>query len=126
MTGRLQMTVRSSPIVDELCYRSAMGLLGALLGSIVSFLIALPLLYLEIMSASLARVLLAGVIAGGAVGVITPGALVYVVPTFLYFLGGIFSATLGAIEIAPSASTQRWLLAAFIFGAVYVVVLFLL
>jgi len=119
------MAVHPSDIVDEVCYRGAMGLVGALLGSFVTLIAALPLIYFDLVSTSLSRVLLAGVIAGGTVGVITPGALIYGVQAVVYFLAGIFSAVLGAIEIAPPTSTPKWLLAAFLFGAAYVVALFL-
>jgi hypothetical protein len=100
--------------------------LSALLGGFASLIIGLPLIYLDMVSTSLSHLSLAGVIAGGAVGMIVPGVVIYGVQAVLYFLGGIFSALLGAIDIAPPTTTPKWLMGAFIFGAAYVAALFLI
>jgi hypothetical protein len=92
-------------------------LLGALLGAFVSVVIALPVMYLAHMTPSFARPTIAGAIAGAVVGAVAPGTLIHGVPAALYFVLGLFGAMVGGSD--PPTVTPKWLLAAFLFGAVY-------
>ncbi len=120
------MRTETSSLAGELWYRGAMGLLGGVIGLVFAFAVALPLAYWEVLPLPLAQASLAGAAAGAVVGVLIPETVFYGMQVAAYFVFGLFAVAAGGVAPEPASGTPKWLWAAFLFGAAYLVVLALL
>lgn len=119
------MRTRSSGLAGELWYRGAVGLLGGLIGLLFAFVVALPLAYWGVLFVPLATATLAGAAAGAVVGMLVPETIFYGMQATAYFIFGLFAVLFaqGGVGPEPASGTPKWLWAAFIFGAAYLLVL---
>ena len=109
----------TSSIADELWYRGAISLLGALLGSSAAFLVGIFLIYALHFSVELSRIAIAGAAAGAFLGAILPNFLILGIQAFFYFIFGLFGAIGNGVGIDLPENTPKWLLAITLFGAAY-------
>lgn len=114
-----------STFVDELWYRCAIGLVGALIGFLVVLILLGPLVYSDVLSTSLARATGLGAVTGALVGAFAPALVLHATEAAMRFLTGLFGA-MGNVDIEVPLKQPRWLLVAFSFGIVYFFVFALL
>ena len=109
----------TSSIGDEFWYRGALSLLGVLLGSSISFLVGIFLIYALDFSVELSRIVVSGAAAGAFLGAILPAFLILGIQAFFYFILGLFGAMGNGAGIDLPEETPKWLLAITLFGAAY-------